>query len=109
MTRLGAALLALYALLASSSAGAAQPEPGAFTVGLLLPAGATEDWALIFGKNLRELGHEQGRILTLAGLLRNRRSVSVTGRRESTPQANEKPEFAVAKWQPACAAKATRR
>ena len=65
MTRLRLAFLALCALLASASAVLAQPAPGAFTVGLLLPAAAPNDTASTFVKHMRELGYEQGRNLTL--------------------------------------------
>jgi len=65
MTRLRSAFLVICALLASASAVLAQPAPGAFTVGLLLPAAATGDNVSFFIKHMRELGYEQGRNLTL--------------------------------------------
>jgi putative tryptophan/tyrosine transport system substrate-binding protein len=65
MTCLRSAFPAICALLASSSAVLAQPAPGAFTVGLLLPAGATNGAASAFLKHMREFGYEQGRNLTL--------------------------------------------
>lgn len=65
MTRLRSAFLAIRALLALAFAVLAQPAPGVFTVGLLLPAAATSDWRLVFIKHMSELGYEQGRNLTL--------------------------------------------
>lgn len=63
MTRLRSAFLVICALLASASAVLAQPAPGAFTVGLLLPAAS--DVSDSFIKHMQELGYEQGRNLTL--------------------------------------------
>jgi putative ABC transport system substrate-binding protein len=65
MTRLRSAFLVICALLASASAVLAQPAPGAFTVGLLLPASGSSDRASGFLRHMRELGYEQGRNLTL--------------------------------------------
>jgi putative ABC transport system substrate-binding protein len=65
MMRLPSAFIAMCALLALASLVLAQPLPGTFTVGFLLPAGAPSDTASAFVKHMGELGYEQGRNLTL--------------------------------------------